>query len=166
MRITNGSDERNTLERGCLLGLWQAILEMFVDKRRRRDEQLAAEVLDDPSNIADFELLLVGEGSKNRTLPCGKRPRRLYISGVIATVKNVVGTPVRNAANLLVVRRLCRQAMEEHGLRPTHIASVLPFCIEAVFVQSEYEFEAQSWGQRIRSGGGKRFASKAGEPRV
>lgn len=163
MRL-EGRDERNALERGCLLGLWKAILALFEDQRRKRDEDLAAEVIDDPSAIADFEILLEGEDSK-RTLPMGKRPRRLYISGVVASVKNIMGTPDYNKANLLVVRRLCRQKMEDHGLRQTHIAEALPLAVEAVFVEAAHEVAARAWGKRLREGGNQRFGKKLPEPR-
>lgn len=146
------------------MGLWKAILALFKDEVRERDEALAAEVVDDPSAIAAFDILLEGEESE-KTLPMGKRPRRLYISGVVASVKNIMGTPDYNKANLLVVRRLCRQAMEGHGLRPTHIAEALPLAIEAVFIEAEHEVAARAWGKRLREGGNRRFGGKTPEPR-
>jgi hypothetical protein len=82
-------------------------------------------------------------------LPRQKKPRHLYIKGVVAEVKLVMGTPVRSEANRQVARRLARNLMVEHGLRPTHIASILPMVVAAVFVKARHELEAEEWTEAI-----------------
>jgi hypothetical protein len=81
---------------------------------------------------------------------------------VIATVKNTMGTPTHNAANLLVARRLARQIMVAHGMRPTHIAQILPLVVEAVFVESTHEHAARAWGERVRARQATWFGSWSG----
>lgn len=79
-----------------------------------------------------------------------KKQRRQYANAVIAEVKVAMGTPPRNAANILVARRIARTTMEKHGLRVTHIAAVLPMIVEATFVEGAHEIAAREWGERVR----------------
>lgn len=117
----------------------------------RRDNKTASAIIDDPVQVDDASSLLVGEESSSKLLPHSRRGRRQYYMEVVAKVKIVMGTPQRTAANVLVARRIARQSMEEHKLRPTHIAQCLPLIIEAVFVESKHERAARTWGERLKA---------------
>jgi hypothetical protein len=127
-----------------------------------RDNALRDALVDDPCAVDDGSSLLVGEEGKPRSLPAGRRERRSYANSVVAQVKITMGTPAYNAANVLVARRIARQAMEAHGVRPTHIAQILPLVVEAVFVESTHEHEARAWGHRVRARQAEWFGPRSG----
>lgn len=136
----------------CAYGLWCRIAAWWWhDDAVARDQRLRDALVDDPDLVNSASDLLVGEEGKARGLPAGKRERRSYMNAVVAQVKITMGTPVYNAANILVARRIARQAMEAHGVRPTHISRILPLVVEAVFVESSHEHEARAWGHRVRA---------------
>lgn len=83
---------------------------------------------------------------RHRRLPHTRKSRVSYAACVIAEVKNKVGTLSDRESNRLVVRRLARGIMEVHGLRPTHIATILPAIIEACLTPNVYELDAHNWG--------------------
>lgn len=122
---------------------------VVTDHLLRRDEELATALLDS-CDTEEAPILLVGEDEGPKALPSGRRGRRQYMMEVVSNVKIVLGTPSRNAANIIVARRMARQLMESHGLRPTHIALILPMVVEAVFVESQHEHAARAWGERVR----------------
>lgn len=62
-----------------------------------------------------------------------------YMQALVMECKNRFGCPARSAANVLAVRRFLLDAMTKHGVRPTHIAQVLPLCVSLVFIQSDSE---------------------------
>jgi hypothetical protein len=132
---------------------------LWVYKRHRsavqdlRDDRIKEALVNDPDMVGEVDALL-SEGDadgKNRAIPHSKPGRQLYMNSVVAQVKNIMGTPVHNAANLKVARRIARDLMETHGVRPTHASKILPLIIEAVFVESAHEMEARTWGERVRS---------------
>jgi len=69
--------------------------------------------------------------------------RKHYMSSVICEAKNRFGTPEDTKANRLAVRRYCLDLMNKHGLRPTHIAQVLPVCVSLVFTNSDSDIYAK-----------------------
>lgn len=62
-----------------------------------------------------------------------------YTQALVCEVKNRFGTPNRNAANLLAVRRFALDAGTRHGVRPTHLAQVLPMVVELTFLRTDDE---------------------------
>jgi len=66
-----------------------------------------------------------------------------YVRCMVADAKNRFGCPNDNKANRLAVRKYILDAMQRHGVRPTHIANVLPIAIELVFHKSEMELRAE-----------------------
>ncbi len=72
-----------------------------------------------------------------------KHNRVSYTATLVADCKNRFGTPSRNHANVLAVRRFLLDAMKTHGVRPTMIAQMLPLAIEMVFIKSDDEMEAE-----------------------
>lgn len=99
----------------------------------------------------DFEprtdgFTLDGEVSTIRRHRRIKRGRKgKYTSDLLADLKNRFGTPVRNAANLLAVRRAAVAMMNDGGLRPTHQRTILASLVEMVFVPDQFECEAEAW---------------------
>jgi len=69
--------------------------------------------------------------------------------------KNYFGTPRRNEANGLAVRRHVRDIMVKHGVRPSHINQILPSAIAMVFCENDSELCAnalwESSAARVRS---------------
>lgn len=71
-----------------------------------------------------------------------KRHRRVrkhnrYARAVAAEIKNRLGCPAPNAANLLAVRRMANNIMEKHGVRPSHIRQTIELVVAGVFVPDE-----------------------------
>lgn len=75
------------------------------------------------------------------------RTRRRYSPKFVAVctvqAKNRFGVMERNTANFMVVRRFIGDLMAEHGMRPTHISIHLDMAVEAFFVPSIHQLEAQ-----------------------
>lgn len=72
------------------------------------------------------------------------RARRGYVGRVARRIKadGGLGTPKYTEANILVVRRKAADIMEEHGVRPSHIAALLPMTVALVFTPLPEEIEA------------------------
>lgn len=83
---------------------------------------------------------------RHRRLPRSRAAKLEYTKLVIAEVKAKLGTPVDNAANRLVIRRVARGFMESHGLRPSHQQSRMDSIIEGVLTPGNEEIEAKRWG--------------------
>lgn len=73
-----------------------------------------------------------------------KRNRHVrFVKDAIHSVRAVMGLPTDNAANRLVVRKKLINAMEEHGMRLSHISAHIDLAIEAVFIPSENQVIAR-----------------------
>jgi len=119
--------------------------------RRQRAKELAKRLMDNPEELpVESEVLVDGVVPAEKLLPAARKGRRAYIATVIAQVKNHMGTPTRNGANEMVARKMARTIMEQHKLRPTHIAAALPLVIEAIFVETVHEKAARDWGEIAR----------------
>jgi hypothetical protein len=92
----------------------------------------------------------VVEVKRHRRLPHPKRGD--YVACIVSDIKNRLGCPAPNAANLLAVRRMAKNSIEGHGLRPTHARTVIEKVIAGVFVPDEYDLASakilQSVGMR------------------
>lgn len=82
----------------------------------------------------------VVEVKRHRRLPHPKR--RDYAAIVISDIKNRLGCPAPNAANLLAVRRMAKNIIDNHGLRPTHARVVIERVVAGVFVPDEEDLLA------------------------
>jgi len=60
-----------------------------------------------------------------------------YVRTVVAEIKNRLGCPPANAANLLAVRRMAVNIMEKHGVRPSHVRRAVELVVAGVFVPDE-----------------------------
>lgn len=72
-----------------------------------------------------------------------KRNRNKYTNLVVAEAKLVFGVPKRTEANYKSVRRVVVKLMQNHGVRPSHISTMLPGVVEMVFLPSKFELEAK-----------------------
>lgn len=77
----------------------------------------------------------VVEVTRHRRLP--HRHNGHYAAAVVSEIKNRLGCPAANAANLLVVRRMANNIIGKHGLRPSHVREVIELVVAGVFVPDE-----------------------------
>lgn len=70
--------------------------------------------------------------------------RHFYNAAVVAEIKNKLGLTKPTEANKLVVRRMARNIMEKHGVRPTHIRQSIEKVVAGVFVPDQYDIEASA----------------------
>lgn len=89
----------------------------------------------------------VVEVEKHRRLPHQKRGD--YAACVVSEIKNRLGCPAPNAANLLAVRRMANNIMGKHGVRPTHIRSVLETVVAGVFVPDDEDLRGAKMLQSV-----------------
>jgi len=68
-----------------------------------------------------------------------KHMQEAYVYSVVAEIKNRLGVPKHNAANLLAVRRMANQIMVKHGVRPTHIRRSIELVIAGVFIPDDHD---------------------------
>lgn len=80
------------------------------------------------------------EVPRHRRLP---HPHRgVYTASVVSEIKNRLGCPAPNAANLLAVRRMANNIMAKHGIRPSHTRACIEQIIAGVFVPDEADQSA------------------------
>lgn len=71
------------------------------------------------------------------------RVRRSFMASIVAeTVNSIPGVQVDTPANRLVAKHRLNALCVAHGVRPTHIRTILPIALELVFVPSETDIEA------------------------
>jgi len=77
------------------------------------------------------------------------RPHRRipYAVRVAHLAKAQVGLLSNIKANELVYARICREEMIKHGLRPSHIAHMVPLAVAACFIPLDEDFLAASLRQ-------------------
>jgi len=73
-----------------------------------------------------------------------------YAVRVAHVAKAQVGLLSNTRANELVYGRLCREEMVKHGVRPSHVAHMVPLAVAACFIPLDSDFLAAS----IRQGAG------------
>jgi len=125
-------------------------------------EQLIAPVLENvvvvAPDVAVVKSAVVAGPSRNFTIcqdvvevknhrRVHKHMQEAYVYSVVAEIKNRLGVPKNNAANLLAVRRMANQIMVKHGVRPTHIRRAIELIVAGVFIPDDYDIQ----GARIRA---------------
>jgi hypothetical protein len=65
-----------------------------------------------------------------------------YATRVALEARAQVGLLKPGTANTLVYQRICRDIMKEHGVRPTHMALLLPTAVAACFMPSDEDIVA------------------------
>jgi len=81
-----------------------------------------------------------------------------YAARVALLAKAEVGLMSNTKASQLVYQRICRDEMIKHGVRPTHIARILPLAVAACLVKTDEDYLAESMLQEI----GKRDSPMGG----
>jgi len=88
-----------------------------------------------------------------------KRHRRLphqhkgdYAASVVSEIKNRLGCPAPNAANLLAVRRMAINSCNQHGLRPSHVRDVVERIVAGVFIPDEEDLRGAKMLQSVAAG--------------
>lgn len=104
-----------------------------VEVEKKQDK---AAVGDGPSSVYRVCQDVV-EVKAHRRLPFHPHARGEYAASVVSEIKNRLGCPAPNAANLLAARRLALNAMCKHGVRPTHQREVIEKIIAGVFIPDE-----------------------------
>lgn len=67
-----------------------------------------------------------------------------YAVRVAHLAKAQVGLLANTRANELVYARICREEMVKHGVRPSHIAHLVPIAVAAAFIPLDSDFLAAS----------------------
>jgi len=112
----------------------------------------AAEVT--PSKVCDATPNL--EVRNSRAL-IGSLNRMTYSRKIYDACKVKFGTPKNTEANYKSVWRYAGQLMKEHGVRPSHQASILPGLVSKVFVPTVEEMLAQRENRVMRDMMEERF---------
>jgi len=73
-------------------------------------------------------------------------PKR-FMRACIMETKARFGTPERNAANRLAVRKHLLDIMNRHGVRPTHVQRYIGICVVMVFADNEADLVAEDLEQ-------------------
>jgi hypothetical protein len=94
-----------------------------------------------PSNdVAEDHIVVVNPDVTGTSIVENRTP---YMVTVVAEVKNRFGKPVRNAANMLAVRKFALDIMVRHGVRPTHINRMMDVVVGMVFVSNDNELYSE-----------------------
>lgn len=101
--------------------------------QQEQDVQENLPVVEGPSSVYRVCQDVV-EVARHRRLPHNNRD---YVGSVVSEIKNRLGCPAANAANLLVVRRMGNNIMMKHGVRPSHIRNAIELVVAGVFVPDE-----------------------------
>jgi hypothetical protein len=72
------------------------------------------------------------------------RHHGLFKNYLVSCGRAKFGSPIRNNANLLVVRKFLYDVCKEHGVLPRHIQANLDFAVELVFMPSKDELLARA----------------------
>lgn len=65
--------------------------------------------------------------------------RGKYAACVVSEIKNKLGVPRNTDANRLTVRRMAKNIMDRHGVRPTHIRNCIEVVVAGVFIPDEQD---------------------------
>lgn len=107
--------------------------------------EVIAEVFEDettPDDVVEKDRdVVVKAGVKHNVRPNRKMH---YAARVALIAKAEVAQLEHTKANELVYRRICRDEMVKHGVRPTHIAKILPLAVACCFVQTNEELLADA----------------------
>jgi len=131
-----------------------AAVETFESMVRKfqAESMFSEESLSSFTNIGDKDADLTPDPQRE-DIKIVKSSRRVsYAVRVAHVAKAQVGLLANSRANELVYARLCREEMVKHGVRPSHIAHMVPLAVAACFIPLDSDFLAAS----IRQGEGMR----------
>nr|QNM36908.1 hypothetical protein [Forsythia suspensa tombusvirus] len=89
-----------------------------------------------------------------------------YARTIIMEIKNRLGCPAPNAANLLAVRRMAINSMERHGVRPTHVRRTVELVVAGVFLPDEHDLRGAKILQSVSMGALREEVADAGPKSV
>nr|UHS72383.1 MAG: hypothetical protein 1 [Betanecrovirus sp.] len=121
----------------------QQTIEDFI--RRFQAESMFSEESDNvtvPIGNVDTDLFSDPECKDTKRVRSHKRVS--YAVRVAHVAKAQVGLLSSCKANELVYARLCREEMVKHGVRPSHIAHMVPLAVAACFVPLDSDFLSDS----------------------
>jgi hypothetical protein len=110
--------------------------ELYIEKATKSFNEV--ELIDSALEIDDVAENISLSDKKIRVV----KKRGLFRSYLVQVGKAKFGSPHRNAANILCVRKFLYDECEGHGLMKRHIAANLDFAVEMIFVPSRSELEA------------------------
>lgn len=128
------------------IGLHPATVQTYNDILARfQEETRLCERVEDvtvPVGDADSDLF---QDPVCRDLKQVRSSRRIpYAVRVAHLAKAQVGLLANTRANELVYARICREEMIKHGVRPSHIAHLVPLAVAAAFIPTDSDFLAAS----------------------
>lgn len=85
-----------------------------------------------------------------------------YAASIVSEIKNRLGCPAATAANKLAVRRMAINAMDKHGLRPSHVRSVIEIIVAGVFIPDEEDLRGAKIEQSNAAGELRQGVANAG----
>jgi len=77
-----------------------------------------------------------------------------YAARVALLAKAQVGLMSNNRASQLVYQRICRDEMVKHGVRPTHLARLLPLAVASCFIMTDEDRLAAEIMRSVEAHGG------------
>lgn len=118
---------------------WKRIVKLFHEETAFCEDAPGVEVPvgnEDKDLYKDPECEDIKRVKSNRRIP--------YAVRVAHLAKAQVGLLRRSHANELVYGKICREEMIKHGVRPSHIAHIVPLAVAACFVPLDADILADS----------------------
>lgn len=94
--------------------------------------------------VGDRDADLTRDPTSENTKMVKSSRRVSYAVRVAHLAKAQVGLLANSRANELVYSRICREEMVKHGVRPSHIAHMVPLAVAACFIPLDTDFLAAS----------------------
>jgi hypothetical protein len=91
------------------------------------------------------------------------RKRNGFTHSIVASVKLTMGTPVRDAANEKVVRKMINDLIGAHGVNIADAAIIVPIAVELVFIANDSEIVANQVRHSKRARERNYAATRGGE---
>lgn len=89
-----------------------------------------------------------------------------YARTIVMEIKNRLGCPAPNAANMLAVRRMAINSMERHGVRPSHVRRTVELVVAGVFLPDEHDLRGAKILQSVSMGALREEVADAGPKSV
>jgi hypothetical protein len=109
----------------------------------RISKDLENHVIDVMANVDDGDFSEEEEGDEFQD---GMVNRSRFQAKLITMAKTEFGLLPRTSANKLMVRKFLRDAMREHGMRPSHILQHLDVSVACFFIPSSQDILAHQLG--------------------
>jgi len=110
----------------------------------RLDSGFSEDPVEQVEILGSKDIDLVSDSPRENTKRVRSNRRVPYAVRVSLVAKAEVGLLPRGRASELVYAKLCRTEMIKHGVRPSHIAHIVPIAVAACFVPLDSDFLAAS----------------------